>query len=97
MHGGHGGFIMAWTTWAIIILLALSYYQYVSPEKANSRIEPVYGPVQDFIGAKVPFMKGESCPDTNDPVCGVDLVTYANTCLAAEAGQTQVTAGACMP
>lgn len=37
------------------------------------------------------------CPTDNEPVCDSNGVTYANACLAENAGVTQYTLGECMP
>lgn len=92
---------MGWQTWVIIILVALAYYQYTSPEKAHGFLEPVFSPAQNFIqnnnpmGEKKETTEESNCPDTDNPVCGVDGITYKNICYATEAQVLEVTMGAC--
>lgn len=89
---------MGWQIWVIIALLALSFYQYNSPEKANAQLQPLWGPVKDFIGNNNPIKgsnKSSLCPDTNEPVCGENGQTYNNICEAALADVLKVTPGAC--
>jgi len=90
---------MSATTWIIIGLLVLSYYQYSSPEKANAMLSSVWGPVHDFISNKSPLgntnNQASPCPDVTATVCGNDKNTYKNSCEAALKGVLEVTPGAC--
>ena len=90
---------MSATTWIIIALLLISFYQYNSPDKANATLKVVWGPVKDFIDTNNPLGSKNStsgvCPDTNDPVCGNNGITYVNSCEAALDGVSAVTPGAC--
>ena len=90
---------MSATTWIIIILLLISFYQYHNPEKANGILKPVWGPVKDFVDTNNPLGSKNStsgiCPDTNDLVCGNNGITYVNSCEAALDGVSAVTPGAC--
>jgi len=99
-HKG-GRRIMAMQTWIIIALLALSYYQYANPEKANDMLDPVWGSVKDFISNNNPVGNnddtnvGVTCPDVSEPVCGSNGEVYKNSCEAALDGQLEVTPGTC--
>jgi len=89
---------MGVSTWIIIILVAVSFYQYSSPEKANMQLKPVWGPVKEFIGGNNPLNKSNKssvCPDTDEPVCGENGQTYRNICEAAISDVLKVTPGAC--
>ena len=78
---------MAISKWIIVILLVVSFYQYNSPDKANKTLEPIWGPVNNFIGENNPFgnNKNESsiCPDIDAQVCGDNGKPYKNSCEAA--------------
>jgi len=89
---------MSATTWIIIGLLVISYYQYSNPEKANAMLSSVWGPVHDFISNKSPIGNNNQasiCPDVTAIVCGNDKNTYKNSCEAALKGVVEVTPGAC--
>ena len=69
------------TFWIILALAILSFYQYNSPEKANEMLNPLWGPVKEFIGSNNPLgSKGNKssaiCPDMDAPVCGDNGKTY---------------------
>lgn len=89
---------MAWYVWLMIGLIVLTYCQYTMPEKTNSFIKPVYGKVHDFLSSQTSKVTnkatGTVCPDVSEPVCAGGI-TYSNSCLAALAGKTEVTPGAC--
>ena len=95
---------MSTTTYIIIGLIILSYFQYSSPEKTNKMLDSVWGPVKGFIGQNNPLGAGTdkedsnsggvTCPDTNEPVCG-NGKTYKNSCEAALDGVFEMTPGAC--
>ena len=95
--GGKGK--MSLTTWVVIILIGISFYQYSNPDKANGMLQPVWGPVKDFIDTNNPLGGKNNvsgiCPDTNDPVCGDNSKNYKNTCEAALDGVLTVTPGVC--
>ena len=90
---------MSATTWIIIALLAISYYQYSNPDKANAMLSSVWGPVHDFISNKTPIGNNNNqegtCPDVTENVCGNNGISYKNSCEAALAGVSEVTPGAC--
>ena len=83
----------------ILVLLATSYWQYAYPTSSHSKLEPIWGRVQDFVGSKNPLNNNNNntneCPTDYTPVCSNNNITYTNTCMAAKAGVTQVTSGAC--
>ena len=95
--GGKGR--MSMQVWIIIILLVTSYYQYSSPDKANNTLNPIWGPVKDFIGNNNPLDGGKYatsvCPNVDAPVCGNNGKSYPNSCEAALDDVLQVTPGAC--
>lgn len=91
---------MSIAMWIIIILLAISFYQYSNPEKANDMLEPGWGKIKDFVDNNNPlnnstFDTAGICPDINEPVCGDDGSSYKNPCEAVLAGILEVTPGAC--
>ena len=83
----------------ILVLVVLSYFQFVSPEKTNGYLEPIFGRVRDFISTKNPLNNTDTTPTCTDEiskVCGSNGITYDNACKAGLAGITEVTAGMCL-
>ena len=87
---------MAWYWWLILGLLALSYFQFYNPDKANSMLDPAYGKLNEYVN-KIPFIGNSTskCGTDYNPVCG-NNITYNNPCMAGLEGITTVTAGACI-
>jgi len=83
---------MAWYVWVIIALVALSYFQFYAPDKANDILDPAYSKLNEYAD-KIPFI-GADCSEEYNPVCG-NNITYNNPCLAGVDGITQVTVGVC--
>ena len=54
-------------------------------------------PPGDCTGAGTCQIRPAACPDTWEPVCGCDENTYANGCLAAQAGASVAWYGPCLP
>jgi hypothetical protein len=80
----------------IIILIVLLWGQYTFPDKVSRYTGYAFDPVNNFLSVKTKIIPSSpTCPETYEPVCGENNQTYNNSCYAALANISNITAGEC--
>jgi hypothetical protein len=82
-------------TIVIIVLLLFGWYWYSNPSEGHDLITTGVDKVKSVVPIDG-FNLTTTCPETVDPVCGGDNITYQNSCLAGKAGVETATQGECI-